>query len=131
MYQFLKSNCCLLCGCALCTPASVFNTFPRQRIFSLLPEINAVRDVLIQFHMETESDLMNNTSASCTHNKKSDFQLRQVELVSCWLCWQEASLQQRVYYVHTRYSKFLRTRQALVGKLALATVSHMGFLANA
>ena len=111
MYQLLKSNCCLLCGCALCTAASVFNTFPRQRIFSLLPEISAVTDVLIQFHTEIESDLMNNMSAPY---RKGDFQLRQVQQVSCWLCWQEAPLQQRVYYVHTRYSNLLRTKQVLV-----------------
>lgn len=106
MYQCLKSKGCLLCGSALCIAASVFKTFPRLRIFSLPPQINAGRDVLVQFCTETESDLMNNISAPC---RKSEFQLWQVQQDSCWCCWQEIPLQQRVYYVLTRCINFLRT----------------------
>lgn len=65
MYQCLKSKGCLLCGCALWTAASVFKAFPRLRIFALPPEINAGRDMLLQFCTETESDLMNNISLPC------------------------------------------------------------------
>lgn len=126
MYQCLKSKGCLLCGCALCTAASVFKAFPRLRIFPLPPEINSVRDVLVQFCTETESDLMNNISAPC---RKSEFQLWQVQRDFCWLCWQETPLQQRIYYVLIRCLNLLRTGRFCFKSWPWPCFFHMGFLA--
>lgn len=109
MYQCLKSKGCLWCGSALWTAASVFKAFPKLRIFSLPPDINAGRDVLVQFCTETETDLMNTISVPC---RKREFQLWQVQQDPYWLCWQEIPLHHRVYYVLTRYINLLRTERS-------------------
>lgn len=127
MYQCLKWKSCLLCGCALCIVVSVFKAFPRIRILYLPPEINVGRDMLVQFFTETKSDLMNNISAPC---RKSEFQLWQVQQDSCCLCCQEIPLQQRVYYVLSRYIQLLRTGRFCFENWSQPRSFLMDFLVN-